>query len=66
MGMYLRRSSLRSPTEKGQAPSKAAVLSEAHSPVSSADPSVNPPPRVSAQLQPLYTPVCSGAKRSRT
>jgi len=35
--MYLRRSSLCSPTEEGQAPSKAAVLSEAYSPFS-ADP----------------------------
>lgn len=56
--MYLRRSGSYSPTEKGRAPSKAVVLSDAHSPVSAADPlSANPPSTPST---------VSGAKRSRT
>lgn len=47
MEIYLRRSSLCSPTE-GQAPSKAAVLSEACSPVFAADPCFckSPSPRL--------------------
>ena len=67
--IYLRRSGLRSPRDEGQTPSKAAVLSEARSHVSAADPRrlcKSPPPHVSTQLQPVRTPLCGGAMRSRT